>query len=31
MSPKHQRLQRQDNCLQTKDQRVNESYRVDDV
>ena len=29
--PKDQRLQRQNNCLQTKDQRVNESHRIDDV
>ena len=31
MSSEHQRLQRQDNRLQTKDQRVNEGYRIDDV
>ena len=31
MSSEHQRLQRQDDRLQTKDQRVNEGYRIDDV
>ena len=31
MSPEHQRLQRQDNRLQTKDQRVNEGCRIDHV
>src|SRR5712675_873718 len=31
MSSEHQCLQRQDNRLHTKDQRVNESYRIDDV
>ena len=29
--PKYQRLQWQNDCLQTKDQRVNEGYRIDDV
>jgi hypothetical protein len=30
-SPKHQRLQRQENRLHAKDQRVNEGYSIDDV
>ena len=29
--PKYQRLQRQDNRLHTKDQRVNEGHRIDHV
>ena len=31
MSSENQRLQRQDDRLQTKDQRVNEGYRIDEV